>query len=265
MYLEKRFLKAKFDQYVAAQKLVEYEVYGSEYSIKLDLEEIRKRSFSVLLGCYVNEKKAVIEDGWAYLAPEYDKYQTKILNYKKQKLLQYVKSKNFIAMLGQAQIVTQKFGKCEKEFYYKLSQNDAMRYQCMIIVGLLIDESLATINEVSNDIYIFYNYQQKLEKTSKIQSDLSHFRTLIGECNNLATLLQLVEKGEFEDNKLCISWKDIEEAEMKTEIMSLIDIGIAVFDNEKKRIQLEVGFASWLLDYTSKTSDRISFADMYIG
>ena len=74
-----------------------------------------------------------------------------------------------------------------------------------------------------------------------------------------------MEKGEFEDNKLCISWKDIEEAEMKTEIMSLIDIGIAVFDNEKKRIQLEVGFASWLLDYTSKTSDRISFADMYIG
>lgn len=57
MYLEKRLLKAKFDQYVASQKLVEYEVYGSEYSIKLDLEEIRKRSFSVLLGCYVNEKK----------------------------------------------------------------------------------------------------------------------------------------------------------------------------------------------------------------
>lgn len=134
-----------------------------------------------------------------------------------------------------------------------------------IIVGLLIDESLAVIDENGNDIYIAYNYQQKLEKTSKIQSDLSHFRTLLGECNNLATLLQLVEKGEIENNKLCISWKDIEEAEMKMEIMSLIDIGVAAFDNEKKKIQLEVEFASWLLDYTSKTSDRISFADMYIG
>lgn len=94
---------------------------------------------------------------------------------------------------------------------------------------------------------------------------LSHFRTLLGECNNLATLLQLVEKGEIENNKLCIFWKDIEEAEMKTEIMSLIDMGVAMSDDEKKRVQLEVEFASWLLDYTSKTSDRISFADMYIG
>ena len=265
MYLEKWLLKGKFDQYVASQNLTEYEVYGSEYSIKLDLEEIRKRNFSVLLGCYVNEKKAVIEDGRAYLVPEYDKYQMPTLNYKKQKLLQHVKSKNFITMLGQAQIVPKKLGKCEKEFYYKLSQNDAMRYQCMIIVGLLIDENLAAIDGIDNDIYIAYNYQQKLERTSKIQSDLSHFRTLLGECNNLATLLQLVEKGEIENNKLCIVWKDLEEAEMTTEIMSLIDMGVAMSDDEKKRVQLEVEFASWLLDYTSKTSDRISFADMYIG
>ena len=42
-------------------------------------------------------------------------------------------------------------------------------------------------------------------------------------------------------------------------------MGVAMSDDEKKRVQLEVEFASWLLDYTSKTSDRISFADMYIG
>lgn len=264
MVFKRWFLKGIFDQYVASQQLVAHEVYGSEFSINLNLDDIQKRNLSVLLGCYVNEKKAIIEDGHAYLVPEYDKYQTKTLNYKKQKLLQYVKSKNFITMLGRTEIVAKKSEKCEKEFYYRISQNDAMRYQCMIIVGLLISENLAVIDGINNDIYIVYNYQQKLEKTSKIQSDLSHFRTLLGECNNLATLLQLVEKGDFKGNNLCISWKDIEDAEMKTEILSLIDVGVAASDTDET-VHLKPEFASWLLDYTSKTSDRISFADMYTG
>lgn len=135
---------------------------------------------------------------------------------------------------------------------------------CMIIIGLLIGENLAVIDGVHNDIYIAYNYQQTLERTSKVQSDLSHFRTLLGECNNLAALLQLIEKGTFTDNMLCISWKDIEDAEMKTEILSLIDVGVAT-SGADKTVRLKPQFASWLLDYTSKTSDRISFADMYTG
>lgn len=264
MVFSKWFLKGTFDRYVASQQLVAHEVYGSEFSICLDLKDIQNRNLSVLLGCYINEKKAIIEDEHAYLVPEYDKYQTKTLNYKKQKLLQYVKSRNFITMLGQAEIVVKKWGKCEKEFYYKLSQNDAMRYQCMIIIGLLIGENLAVIDGVHNDIYIAYNYQQTLERTSKVQSDLSHFRTLLGECNNLAALLQLIEKGTFTGNMLCISWKDIEDAEMKTEILSLIDVGVAT-SGADKTVRLKPQFASWLLDYTSKTSDRISFADMYTG
>ena len=72
-----------------------------------------------------------------------------------------------------------------------------MRYQCMIIIGLLIGENLAVIDGVHNDIYIAYNYQQTLERTSKVQSDLSHFRTLLGECNNLAASTATYRKGHL--------------------------------------------------------------------
>ena len=58
MVFSKWFLKGTFDRYVASQQLVAHEVYGSEFSICLDLKDIQNRNLSVLLGCYINEKKA---------------------------------------------------------------------------------------------------------------------------------------------------------------------------------------------------------------
>lgn len=260
--------KRKFDKFVSSQQLVAHYVYGSEFSIKLSLKDIQDNNFSVILGCYVNEKKAAIEEDYAYIIPEYDRYQVKTQNYKKQKLLQYVTEKNFITMINQAEIVflNDSYTGGEKQFYLKISQNDIKKYQCVIIVSLLIDAKLAKLGEDDSFVYIIYNYQYKLEKSSKIQSDLSRFRTLLGECNNLAAMLELVEKGELRNNKLFISKQNVENGEMYIEMMSLVDIGIAEYvENElaEAGYELDVYFASWLLDYISKTSDQVSFGELY--
>lgn len=261
--------KRRFDKFVASQPLVAHNVYGSEFSIKLNLQDVQENNFSVILGSYVNEKKAVIDDNFAYIVPEYDKYQVKTQNYKKQKLLQYIGEKNFIAMMNQAEIVIdQNSGKKTKQYYFKVDQNEVRKYQCMMIAALLIDSGLAKIDGKDTALYIVYNFQQKLEKSSKIQSDLSRFRTLLGESNNLAALLELVEKGEIRQDKLFISKGNTEGSEMNIEMMSLVDVGVARYietDEENVGYELDVNFASWLLDYISKTSDRVSFGDMYAG
>lgn len=261
--------KRKFDNYVASQPLVAHNVYGSEFSIKLDLQEVQANSFSVILGSYVNEKKAVIDGNIAYIVPEYDKYHMKIQNYKKQKLLQYIGEKNFITMINQAEVVIEQgFGKNQKQYYFKINQAEVRKYQCMMIAALLIDSGLAKIGEKDEELYIVYNFQQQLEKSSKIQSDLSRFRTLLGESNNLAALLELVERGEIRQDKLFISKREAESIEMNIEMMSLVDVGVARYiegDAPNGGFELDVNFASWLLDHISKTSDRISFGDMYTG
>lgn len=261
--------KRKFDNFVSSQPLVAHPVYGSEFSIKLDLQEVQKNNFSVILGSYVNEKKAVIDGNAAYIVPEYDQYHMKIQNYKKQKLLQYIGEKNFITMLNQAEVVIeQSLGKNQKQYYFRINQEEVRKYQCMMIAALLIDSGLAKIGEKDNELYIVYNFQQQLEKSSKIQSDLSRFRTLLGESNNLAALLELVEKGEIRENKLFISKGEVENTELNIEMMSLVDVGVAQYVDGDARtggFELDVNFASWLLDHISRTSDRISFGDLYTG
>lgn len=261
--------KRKFDNFVASQPLVAHNVYGSEFSIELDLQEVQKNGFSVILGSYVNEKKAVIDGNVAYIVPEYDQYHMKIQNYKKQKLLQYIGEKNFITLINQAEVVIeQSLGKNQKQYYFKINQDEVRKYQCMMIAALLIDSGLAKIGEKDEELYIVYNFQQQLEKSSKIQSDLSRFRTLLGESNNLAALLELVERGEIREDKLFISKREAESIEMNIEMMSLVDVGVARYiegDSANGGFELDVNFASWLLDHISRTSDRISFGDMYTG
>lgn len=265
-------LKRKFDKYVASQPIVAHHVYGNDFSIRLNLADIQKNNFSTILGSYVNEQKACIVGDSAYIIPNYDSYQVKPQNYKRRKLLQYVAENNFIAMLNQAEIVTMKTDKHTDEkkgqYYFKVVQDTVRKYQCMMIASLLIEAEIAEIKD--NDLYIAYNFQQKLEKTSKIQSDLSRFRTLLGESNNLAALLDLVETGTMRGDKLVIKATNSDSNALNIEMMSLVDIGIAkcVTDTEDAsaapdEFELDTSFASWLLEYISNTSDRISFGDMY--
>lgn len=259
------FLKKNFDLYVSSNPIVKHPVYGSEYSIKLNLNDVRKNNFSVILGCYINERKACIEDAFAYIIPEYKSYEVRPQNFKKRKLLQYVSEKNFIALINEAEIVLKKRDEEDKvgKYYLMVSQDDIKRFNCIMVVSLLIDSGLAKLNHGDDKIYILYDFKQHLEKKSKIQSDLSRFRTLLGECNNLATLLELVEEGDIKDNKIEINKKKIKEMDLNIEIMSLLDVGIASCTDEDL-IELDVVFASWLLEYVSNTSDRISFGDLYV-
>lgn len=260
-------LKQKFKNFVASRPIVPHNVYGFEFSIELNLKEIQENKLSTILGYYVNEKKAVIEDDFAYIIPEYENYYVKPQNYKKQKLLKYTGDKNFTMMINRAIFVIGNLDpKSEKKQYFlKINQDDVRKYQCVLIVALLIDSGLAYINESDNEaLYIVYDFQQKLEAASKIQSDLSRFRTLLGECNNLAALLQLVEQGKIKGNKLFISQEAVNKSELNIEMVSLLDVGISTYkEYNEEGFELDVSFASWLLEYISNTSDRISFGDLY--
>lgn len=259
----------QFDRYVASQPLVPYNVYGIDFSIQLDLQSVQEKGFSVILGDYVNEKKAIIDNGVAYIIPEYDKYQVNPKNFKKQKLLHHIREENFLAMMNQAEIVvSQDQGEKSAQYYFKISQDEIRKYNCMMIAALLIDSGLAKIGEKDSELYIVYNFQKKLERTSKIQSDLSRFRTLLGESNNLAALLEAVEKGDIQEDMLVINKEEIDDNELNIEMMSLMDVGLAHYKEDpdgKGSFELSVSFASWLLEYISNTSDRVSFGDLYTG
>lgn len=271
--------KSKFDIYVSKQELVAHDVDGKEFTIKLDLREAASNGFSRILGRYINEQKARCEDGFAYLRPDYNTCNIKQQNYKKQKLLRYVSQANFLSMLNQSRIcisggardesgnssAAQK--RDERQYYFAVDQDTVKKHQCMPIAALLVECDLAHIGDGDN-LYIALNYLDRLENKSKIQSDLSHFRTLLGESNNLAALIGLVEEyGEIRKDKLFIRENGVKEEELNLEMMSLVDMKLAEYvdANDDKGYILNVSLSSWLLDYISKTSDRVSFGNLFEG
>ena len=261
------FKKRRFDSYVSSQPLMAHNAYGNEYSIQLDLQEVQSRGFSSILGKYVNDKRAVIEDGQAYIVPEYDRYQLKSQNYRMQKLLQYVNEKNYITMINESSIVVKKFVNEEKsQYYFAVCQDKVQKYKCMVIVALLIDAGLARVEESDNTVYIAYNYLHRLEKRTKIQKDLSGFRILLGESSNLGNLLDLVEKGNFKNGELYVLMNDVQEYDFVLEMLSLVDAGLVecVVYNGEEAFKIDETFGSWLLEHISNTSDRISFGDLFI-
>lgn len=252
--------KKRFDEYVASQAIDFCNVYGTDIVIKLPLKEIQDKKLSRILAKYVNEQKARIDGDFAYIIPDYDNYQIKPQNYKKRKLLQYVSEKNFLTMINQADMVIEKTQDGKAQYFLKLDQNQVRKYQCVMVMALLIEIGLAQISNQNQCLLIQLNFQQELERTSKIQSDLSHFRTLLGESDNLAAMIDLIERGEINNGKLIISKQKVKDNDMNMEMMSLCDLKIAKLNNEN--YEMELKFASWLLDFVSNTSDRISFKDM---
>lgn len=271
--------KSKFDKYVSQQDLVAHDVDGKEFTIKLNLKEVAGNGFSRILGRYINEHKACCEDGFVYLRPDYDTCNVKQQNYKKQKLLRYVSQANFLSMLNQSQICISGETLDESEnqdsarkrtgrqYYFVVGQDIVKKHQCMPIAALLVECELAYIGD-GDALYIALNYLDRLENKSKIQSDLSHFRTLLGESNNLAALIKLVEEyGEIKEDKLFIRENEVKEEELNLEMMSLVDMGLAEYVDRgnDKGYKINVSFSSWLLDYISKTSDRVSFGNLFEG
>lgn len=260
-------IKKRFDRYVASQALVSHPVHGSQFSIKLMLDDIEKRGFSSILGKYVNEEKAVVEDRIAYIMPEYNQYQHKVRDYKAERLVQYVNHPNFVSMLNFATIVQYTPASQESaQYYFAVDQLTVRKCECMIIVALLMEAGLAIISNMDQKVYIIYNYQKKLEKTTKIQRDLSGFRVLLGESSNLNTLLNLIEEAEIKNGKIYISAEKVKDYDFTIEMMSLADVGMVqcIRDaNMEDKFKLEPFFSSWLLEYISNTSDRISFVDWY--
>lgn len=106
---------------------------------------------------------------------------------------------------------------------------------------------------------------QRLEKRTRVQKDLSGFRILLGESSNLGNLLDLIEKGTVRDGTLYIPMQNIQDSDFTVEMMSLVDIGLAVCQkgNNGEELKLDDMFCSWLLEYISNTSDRISFGDLF--
>lgn len=254
----------KFEEFVASKELVYYSVYGVEYTIKLPLSEVRKQRFSKILGKYVNEQKAKMDVEFAYIIPTYDEDHTppsgKML--RKGKVLQCVERKNFTAMINQAELTVGTDSKGDKQYFFKVTQELIKKYQCMQVVAALIDEKMAKIDtKNANEVYIVYNYQQKLGEDSKIQSDLSNFRHLLGETSNLKAVIEIVEVCDFENGKMVVEQQTVKENDLNTEMISLCDIGIAKENGNK--FEIDPQFASWLLEHVGNTSDRISFTDLY--
>jgi len=56
-----------------------------------------------------------------------------------------------------------------------------------------------------------------------MQNDLPHFRTLLGESDNLAAMMELYEAGTYRNGKFVISQAEVNNAELNLEMMRLTD------------------------------------------
>lgn len=257
------FDKMRFKQFVSSHEIIEYSIFDARYTIKLPLDEIKKKRLSKILAQQINDQKAFISGNDAYIIPNYDERHTppSVRKLRKGRLLHCVEEKSFVSMMNQAEMVVSGQKGKEKKYYLKLGQSLVRKYQCVQVVAALLEENLAKIEGNSNDVYIDYNYQKRLMEATMIRGDLLHFRTLLGESGNLAALLEVVEKGEIREKKIHISHDLIQDAELNIELMSLCDIGIAALTQDG--FEVDFKFASWLLEHVSNTSDRLSFSSIY--
>lgn len=256
-------LKYKFDKYIASQEIIASGIFGGNCVIKVSMSDIKIKGFSIIFAKYLNENKAQIDGEDGFIMPEYDSYQVNKRIIKKRKLFQLVNEKHFLTMINQTEIVIWRFDEKEKFRYYFLAKPNLIKqFQCAIIVALLISERLAQVGEDKN-IYIVLDYYQILEKTSKIQGDLSHFKILLGESNNMAALIELIEDADIQNGEIRLQQSDVKDEQVQMELMCLCDLGIARMDKENNNYIVGVELASWLLGYVSDTSDRISLESMY--
>lgn len=254
------FLKAKFKDFLSNKNITNTSVYGSEYSLCTSFEEIKSKGFSDIVAKLLNEEKAIQIDDNVYIDPYFDDYTENKWDIIKKKLIAKVKQDNFRALLNQSKIIVVDDDK-GKNYVYQLSQQDIRRCNSVMIVAELVNRGYAYLKD--EDIILYLNYLEKLEAKRIIQSDLSHFRTMLGECDNLKQLIALVEDCEFEDGYICTNFNKLQDVQLKTEIFSLIDIGIVKISDDGKKVLIKPQFASWLLACVEETSDRISFVNMY--
>lgn len=256
------FLQWKFDRFVARQEVIEHRVMDTNYTIRLPLNEVMNQGFSRVLAGYINAQKAEIEGENAYLIPDYDKKHTppSARMLKKGKILQCVTEKSFVDMMSQAELIPQNNSNGEKRYYFKVSQSHVKKYHCIHVIAALLEENLALIEEKDRDIFIDYNYLNCLSEDTIINTDLTGFRTLIGESQNLLALLETVEHCEIQNNMIVLTHDKVKANNLRIELMSLCDIGMAKMT--EKGFELNFKFASWLLEHISNTSDRLSFSKM---
>lgn len=255
------FENYKFNKFLSSQQIVKKSVYESEYSLKVDESEVTSKGYSNIVAKLLHEEKAYQEGGYIYIDPYYNSYRDNIWNMRQKKLLSKVKQDNFCSMLNQASIVLHNNSKTEEKTYvYQLSQKEIRHFNCVMTIAALINKNFAYVGENDN-IFLKLDYLDCLERKKLIQSDLSHFRTLLGECDNLRDLIALIESCTYKNGSLTISENDVQDRQLCTEIYSLCDLGIIKKINDTFYIDPEL--ASWLLEQVSETSDRVSFVNMY--
>lgn len=255
----KLFSGLKFKDFLSNRTIAKMSVYGSTYSLCVPLEEVKENGFSSEIAKLLNEDKAVQIDNNVYIDPYYDSYTEK-WEITKKKLLARVRQDNFRALLNQSTIIISGDFDEKESYVYKLSQQDIRRCNAVMTIAELINKGYAYMDDDEN-IYLKLYFLERLETKKAIQSDLSRFRTMLGESDNLRQLISLIEDCKFDNKQLCIEFKELDKYQLKTEIFSLIDLGIAKSDG--KKVYIEPEFASWLLACVGNTSDRISFVNMY--
>lgn len=254
------FQKRRFNQFLSKQNIANKSVYGSAYSLEVMESDIAENGFSNIVAKLLHEEKAYQENGYIYIDPYFDSFKDGFWNMMQKKLLSKVKRENFCSMLNQASIVLhQKPGDEYVTYSFQLTQQEIKHFNCVRTIATLINRDFAYVD--NEYIYLILDYLEQLESKRIIQSDLSHFRTLLGECDNLRDLIMLVEECDYKNNMLSIPAKKVKDRQLCTEIYSLCDLGIIKKTSDTFYIEPE--FASWLLEQVSETSDRVSFVNMY--
>ena len=255
--------KEKFGKWIAQQEIAAKSVGGSDYSLRAAETDIRKSGFSDIVSRLLNEKKAVRDSGYIYIDPYYQMYDRPGRD---GKLLQNVKSDAFRTMINQSEILCYRSDE-HKGIFHRLSQKEVRRYNCIQIMAQLIRKNLAFLDDLCEYIYLDINFQNVLEKKSNIPSDLSNFRTMMGEGRNLKDILDLLEEADTvrTDNgeiRIVLSQSIVKDYGFQTQLYSLLDIGIAQLDVNNQYL-LCTELSTWLLDYVEHACDRMSFAALY--
>lgn len=151
--------------------------------------------------------------------------------------------------------------------YIRLTQERVQAWRCVEEMAQLVNRELAYIAEDHGTSVLFLrvDYQKRVHQPlTVIDSDLSGFRTMLGEPDNLRRMIVAVEKSECADGEFLIDLNSDNGKEVRLELMSLVDAGVATIRPDGK-VAIPPAMASWLLDRVKHVSDRVSLGDTLEG
>lgn len=149
--------------------------------------------------------------------------------------------------------------------YIRLEQERIKVWKCVEEMAQLANRGVAFIVQEGSDrvVYLAMNYLERIDSPwTVVDSNLGGFRTLLGEPGNIRRMIVAMETAELENGCFVINLDQDSGKNVRLELMSLVDCGIAETVMGENKVKVPPAVATWLLETVKNVSDRVSLNDI---